>query len=158
MNKELLAYAMEVIDAVPEHKLDLKTWQQGPVIYSPSEITCGTVACAGGWLTLTPRFQELGLKPDERGFPQLACLSVDGSVDNLSYTTEGIFNGWILTTSARVFSKLFDISLDDASDLFEIRALTIDNAVDYAEVFDVLTDRQLWLSRARNLLHKYESK
>jgi hypothetical protein len=56
-NFELLKDAYEIVDGIPAENFFLNQWRmrdEGP--------SCGTIACAAGWLTLHPKFQALGLE------------------------------------------------------------------------------------------------
>lgn len=49
---------------------ELNDWQKGRVRQKP---TCGTIACAGGWMALMPEFQAMGIRPDPHsGAPTVA--------------------------------------------------------------------------------------
>lgn len=70
MNRELLEEAYAIIDGVPEDRIDLGAWQSGEDRASnTAEITCGTIACAAGWLALHPGMNSRGLHPVYRGMP-----------------------------------------------------------------------------------------
>jgi hypothetical protein len=59
-NFELLRDAFAIIDGIPKRAFDLDMWRTkgaGP--------SCGTIACAGGWLAMHPAMNERGLKPAE---------------------------------------------------------------------------------------------
>jgi hypothetical protein len=73
---ELFKDAIAVIRGIPKKRIDLDGWQQNSLpgdddsaAENASQIKCGTIACAGGWLALYPPFQELGLHPDATGVP-----------------------------------------------------------------------------------------
>jgi hypothetical protein len=65
MNFELLKDAYAIIDGIPEKQFNLNRWvEENDNTGSVCDLAhgCGTVACAGGWLSLHPKFNELGLK------------------------------------------------------------------------------------------------
>lgn len=69
MKRKLLLRAAEVLAAIPPERFNLAEWVTGDArtkILDDQKVTkkdhCGTVACAAGWLGLTPEFQKLGLK------------------------------------------------------------------------------------------------
>lgn len=63
MNFELLKDAYAIIDGIPDHQFNLNRWVEEDSTGSSCDIAhgCGTVACAGGWLSLHPKFNALGL-------------------------------------------------------------------------------------------------
>ncbi|KVH64446.1 hypothetical protein WS89_03960 [Burkholderia sp. MSMB1072] len=63
-NFELLKDAYEIIDGIPPRNFNLDTWRK-----HDDGATCGTIACAAGWLTLHPKFQNLGLKVSNESSP-----------------------------------------------------------------------------------------
>lgn len=142
MNIELFDKAVAVIDRTPDDQLELGYWQAAVSIqtvdvfvYKPEHVTCETIACAGGWLALQPEFREQGLSSGNHGIPTycgyvgysaLACL----------------FN-----IPHRVALDLFWSSdnLAEESILFDDGC----NEQQMDEAWHCMTDRQLWLSRAR---------
>jgi hypothetical protein len=93
-NFELLKDAYEIVDGIPAENFDLNAWRT-----KDCGASCGTIACAAGWLSLHPKFQALGLGYENRGvegyqvtfgtdyhFPALASLF------NISYSqAQGLF-------------------------------------------------------------------
>ncbi|CAG9229283.1 hypothetical protein [Burkholderia vietnamiensis] len=91
-NFELLKDAYEIIDGIPEENLNLNAWRT-----RNRGATCGTIACAAGWLTLHPKFQTLG-------------LTVHGSHGVPKYRDH---------THYAALAALFEIETDDAEVLFK---------------------------------------
>lgn len=60
MNLELLKDAYAIIDGIPDKFFNLNTWVEDACELGGGG--CGTIACAGGWLAMHPKFNELGLK------------------------------------------------------------------------------------------------
>lgn len=52
MNTERLTRLAQILDSVPPEQFDLSLWR--------ADASCGTVACAIGWCTLDPEFQQQG--------------------------------------------------------------------------------------------------
>lgn len=134
MNVELLKDAIEIIGGIPDNQFDLDMWQQNGFAKNAEEITCNTIACAGGWLALHPKFQALGLKPGLGGIP----LYVRG---------DGWFN---ILFGMYGLSRFFDIPYEDAEELFEDRTEKEDKK------YPNESDRQIWIRRATRLLKKYQ--
>lgn len=133
MNFELFDKAVDFIASREDKQLNLGNWQAfAPNITPSSEaVHCGTIACAGGWIALNPEFEALGVRAGSFGAPRFWGLS-----------------------SYEALAKLFDISINDANDLFNFK--TSDDADTFGKVEnDLMTDRQLWLSRARLMRAKY---
>jgi hypothetical protein len=136
MNFELFDKAVDFIASREDKQLNLGNWQAFKPHITPSSaaVNCGTIACAGGWIALNPEFEALGMSAGSFGAPRFRGLS---SYDALA--------------------KLFDISINDARDLFYFK--TSEDTETFGEsAFDIMTDRQLWLSRARLLREKYAHK
>lgn len=116
-NYALLREARDVIASIPERQFDLNqivteigaSKVVGTIVTDGNlDSGCGTIACAAGWLALTPRFQALGLTV------QLGCgfrsqqfvLAYQGiSTDSQS--------GYNLA-----MGPLFNLTLDQAENLF----------------------------------------
>jgi len=67
-NFERLRLAFSVIDGIPEEAFDLDRWTTD----MGSSLSCGTIACAGGWLARHPSFMELGLGLSAGGDPKIS--------------------------------------------------------------------------------------
>lgn len=59
-NFELLKDAYAIIDGLPDENVNLNSWRR-----TDCGATCGTIACAAGWLSLHPQFEALGLRYDK---------------------------------------------------------------------------------------------
>jgi hypothetical protein len=131
MNIELFDKGVEFIASRNDKQLNLGNWQSSYIALSSEYVNCGTIACAAGWLALNPEFEALGVRASRFGAPR--------------------FDGFV---GYDAMAKLFGISQDDARTLFHFRAFE-DKEVfgDLAE--EHMTDRQLWLSRARLIRAKY---
>lgn len=66
----------------------LADWVTRGDIRSPD---CGTVACAGGWLSVMPEFQSLGVVAGEDGRPVLPGVSYLPDVERYLFGCAGIF-------------------------------------------------------------------
>jgi hypothetical protein len=133
MNFELFDKAVDFIASREDKQLNLGNWQvfSSHVTSSSAAVHCGTIACAGGWLALNPEFEAIGVSAGSFGAPRFCGLSHYGAL-----------------------AKLFDIPECEARDLFYFR--TSADADTFGEVEnDLMTDRQLWLSRARLVRAKY---
>lgn len=139
MRRDLMLEAIAIIEQIPATKFDLEKWQQstGPFptwADSLSNTHCGTIACAAGWITLYPQFQELGMRTTMHGRPVFV---------QHGQTWMGI----------NAMARLFDLRDVEADTLFCGRRYVEKVDPRYSQ----LTDKELWLSRARRLLEKYDS-
>lgn len=125
MNVELFDKAVDFIASRDDQQLDLSDWQRGKIAVHSLQVTCGTIACAGGWLALNPEFEALGLQPGLTGSPYLGTLVGYGAL-----------------------AKLFELPYRVATNLFYFRQYE-DMELFGGEACNLMTDRQLWLSRAR---------
>lgn len=99
-NYELLKDAYAIIDGIPAKHFDLEA-----IVDKVGEsLTCGTVACAIGWLGLHPKFNELGLQTVLGKSDDSYLLKMNGFHDDDFYSHK--------------VAGLFGISVHDASDLF----------------------------------------
>lgn len=150
MKVELLKDAIAIIDGIPDDRLRLSRWQvqhskvfdselslyHYKYISKARQIRCNTIACAGGWLCLHPDMQQRGLSINTHGggyfeaFPKYK--------KKVGFEALGCF---------------FGIDTGEAEELFGMR--TSDEMDD--EATRKLTDRQLWLHRAKLLLAKHKS-
>jgi hypothetical protein len=129
MHIELFDKAVDFIASRSDDQLHLSDWQDTGMgrtfVSSSAEVNCGTIACAAGWLAINPEFEELGVEVCGNGAPK--------------FENE---------TAYSAMARLFGLPYAVAIGLFYIRGLE-----DYAkfgeEAMEHLTDRQLWLSRAR---------
>lgn len=138
MNVELFKDAIAIIEGIPADRLDLEGWQHNlndfnpKTVRKPHKITCGTIACAGGWLALNPVMRRHGLRADKEGAPVLKNGTQEERRD-----------------SYLALATLFDISEIEAENLFTYRK---------EEGHWKRSDKQVWLKRAYKLLAKYEAK
>jgi hypothetical protein len=93
-NLDLLAEVGAIIDGIPEEKFNLSVIVQQD---ERATLTCGTVACVLGWLSLHPKFKAKGVR-----YSKWAGLCWKGEPSNFEW----------------VGAKLFDITTDQACDLF----------------------------------------
>lgn len=141
MKIELFKDAVAIIRGIPEERFDLNDWQarkapskypglriEGMPVQYPTQISCGTIACAAGWLALHPKMQALGIE-------------VSGSSGSPM---------WGSLWGSDAFAKLFNITEDEAVKLFSTRQ------ADLWE--EGISDRDVWIARALKLLAKYEAK
>ena len=120
-NFELLKDAYEIIDGIPARNIRLSEWRE-----KDRGASCGTIACAAGWLSLHPKFQALGL----------------GSGHDYGFGAEPVFDG---RGGVSGMAALFNIRLAEAFDLFSDR----NHRLSYPSR---ISDKKLFLSRVRNFL------
>ncbi|KVQ35727.1 hypothetical protein WK03_35250 [Burkholderia cepacia] len=120
-NFELLKDAYEIIDGIPFKNFNLDTWRK-----RDDGATCGTIACAAGWLTLHPKFKELGLKTE---------------VGSGKFQHRPVFNG---KENMDALADLFGIELSDALQLFREK-----------RQFEQGTHKQVFLWRLRSFLEAH---
>jgi hypothetical protein len=136
MHHERMKLAIEIIRSVPDEKLNLQSWQRGLwpdglIATRRVEVTCKTIACAAGWLTLDPRMQEMGLTVGEDAMPTFAD-----------------------ETAFAALAQFFDISYDHAHALFNARS-SLDCELAFRR-----TDKETWLYRVElftSNLQRFES-
>ena len=138
MHRQLFEDAYAIIDGVPDPRIYLNSWQKLPAgrhlyVRGAEEITCNTIACAAGWLTLHPAMQALGLRAGVAGEPTFE-------------DSEGI-ERWDYDALAHFFG----LEYSQAEKLFCPRECSRTPLIS-KEVAAKLTDRELWLARARELL------
>lgn len=97
-NFELLKDAHAIIDGMPAENVNLNSWRR-----TDRGATCGTIACAGGWLTLHPQFKALGLLYARSAENVIFKNPVDG---NITHT------GW------SALAQVFSLTKEDAERLF----------------------------------------
>jgi hypothetical protein len=122
---ELLKHAYAIIDGIPEKNFRLLDW-----VKQKRRQTCGTIACAGGWLAQHPDFKARGLQL-ERGlfgtyFPTLGNLQ--------AYAALG---------------KVFGLEYGDALEIFYSDRSPLDAPGRFG-----LTDKECWKARVRKFLAK----
>ena len=62
MHLNRMQWLIEAIKSAPDDDFNMTFWE------------CGTAHCAGGWLCLDPRAQQLGLRLDNPSGTHLTCL------------------------------------------------------------------------------------
>lgn len=131
---ELLKDAYAIIDGIPDQAFDL-----GEVLHMriSKDMSCGTIACAAGWLSLHPTFAA-HLKP--RAY-QYGPSSTNWRVrwDGIEFYEDNVF---------AAMQTLFGIDLNTAYRIFGLR--------DEGEGGPHLTDKELWKLRVRTFLKKHE--
>ncbi|MDQ7981911.1 hypothetical protein QYH69_32325 [Paraburkholderia sp. SARCC-3016] len=120
----LLRDAYAIIAGIPESRFDLCLWRSG----GNTANECGTIACAGGWLAMHPKFHALGLQAGEDGMPR----------------TKGARNYGAL-------AEVLGIDRMDAQQLF--CSATFHSSLNPPNA-DLLSDKERWLARVRNFLAK----
>jgi hypothetical protein len=125
--------AIEIIEEIPDNQINLKVWQKSqtcPANYISSKeyTTCGTIACAAGWLAIDSEMQAQGLTSGYGGEPRYS-------------------EGSEYISSFEALARFFDILEFDAELLFSPRNILEDSE---------LTDKQVWLHRAKAFLAGYE--
>ncbi|RQT26117.1 hypothetical protein [Burkholderia contaminans] len=122
-NFELLKDAYEIIAGIPSANMNLNTWRT-----RDEGATCGTIACAAGWLTLHPKFQDLGLK-------------VSNESSHPNHLSRPVFNG---KENMAALADLFRIDWDDAFQLFREKTVS-----------ERGTHKQIFLRRLREFLREH---
>ena len=134
MNYELLRKAIEVIERIPDSKIDLEAFYKFPG--DPRENLCGTIACAAGWLALDPEFSALS------GLMLVSMTALHGR------TSRRFKVGDESTTHSELWadplSRVFGTDYATAASLF--------GQSDYADIPG--TDKDIWLARAHKLLKR----
>ena len=134
MNVTRLKQAIAIIEAVPDEQLNLKTWQRSyngvDYISANAQATCGTIACAAGWLALHPEMHAQRLSAGNGGLP-------------VYQNEDGLYS-----TQFRALARFFDLSVYEANRLFEPR--TGFECSDPSQ--SLYTDKEIWLKRANRFL------
>lgn len=133
MNLERMRLCREIVASIPEQKLNLDCWASVDgftrPLTKPSPSTCGTIACAGGWISMDPRVNELGLRlePDTLGrwCPNYKFARATGPALALGFTAFHIF---------------LDIPPEDSRALFDGLVTEEESALNKS-------DKQIWLAR-----------
>lgn len=135
MKVELFKDAIAIIDGIPESRIQLNSFQSsGRIAHESSEIRCGTLACAAGWLALHPGMRALGLHTVFLGFP--AYRTYEPGYESLA----GFFE-----ITEREANLVFGPRLQPKMSRREIEAMIH------------LSDKELWLGRAHKLLKKIKN-
>lgn len=148
MNRKLLQEAADIIGAIPKKQLDLDSWvdedtidaDPGSCELKKKNANCGTIACAGGWLALTPKFRRLGLKLVKDEFYNHYSLYHVNKDGVKTYGYEGL-------------AKVFGITEYDASALFSSRNHgSYDMQIINRDTRSNISDRRLFKERVKKLL------
>jgi hypothetical protein len=136
MNFERMNQAIAIIKDIPDDQLSLLYWQHEPEAENETfardmaQTNCGTLACAAGWLSLHPAMQEQGLFADRDGEP----------IHLLGTKRRYGFNA---------LAQFFDLLISEAEGLFGQRQ--------EGEGGEEMTDKQVWLLRAENLIAQHKA-
>jgi hypothetical protein len=117
-----LRAAYAIIDGIPETRIDLDTWRR-----DSGKITCGTIACAAGWLALHPDMQAMGLSALLNGGPAYQGLEGFGAL-----------------------AQFFGIDTATAGHLFSYMGSYYDPPTCRGSF--PWSDKAIWLARVRNFL------
>jgi hypothetical protein len=132
-NFELLRDAYAIIDGIPESYFALDQWRE--------DRPCGTVACAAGWLMQHPQFQVLGLR--------------DKRLDHSPYHCP-VFNvGITQFVGFSAMAHVFNLSLDDADDLFDSEVTRLDADYEHPIAMIGVSDKDRWKARVRKYLKQH---
>jgi hypothetical protein len=158
-NIELLKDAYAIIAGIPEKNFKLDAVltkctkkRPGALYYVTVVPTCGTIACAAGWLGMHPDFAaklnpkyDFSLARFQEGTPDIIWNL--GHLETRSY--------------ARAMAEIFNLTYDQAQDLFRAR-----NKKDHDAEFliiegkpvlgSLLSDKQLFLARVRKFIAENE--
>jgi hypothetical protein len=106
VNVERMELLLDVLKHVPRERFNMEHWVEDPSsLNAAAEATCGTVACAAGWLAMDPRARAQGL-----------TLRLDSIGSNI-FTTP-TFNH---EDSFRALASFFEITSFQAENLFHPR-------------------------------------
>jgi hypothetical protein len=154
LNSGLLWEAVEIIQDIPEKKISLGIWQRGipdednPELCIPAArfITSAhkkLICCPGGWLALHPDMHAAGLVANVMGTPSLSHWRDRGD----GYTAGTTKNVKPAKGSAfTALAQTFDMKAWEAKLLFGQRYL--------AERAMPVTDKELWMKRARQMINR----
>lgn len=150
MNRERLQMAIDIIEAIPDSKIRLAQWvycgDYEALMHPTPDNQCGTVACAAGWLALSPAFRNMGLRLDEIEYSYRNPDRIDEARLFLQDAGSSVlFTGW------DALAHIFGLSALEAYHLFNnVTAYERQNA---DSIDGTLSDRQIWLERARTKLY-----
>jgi hypothetical protein len=135
---ERLKDAYAIIDGIPPERIHLDMFQQfnndNQYAHDVTEIKCGTICCAGGWLALHPKVRKWGITADDTGCPVLAR-----NPDEFANSYKD---------SYKVLATVFKIDYYDAEALFRPRRWALDGSL--------RSEKQLWLDRCLDLIGRLE--
>lgn len=160
MKRKLLLRAAELLAQIPKRQFSLDSWIQGEgadklkngeKLTKTKALSCGTLACAGGWLGVTKEFNEKGLT--------FKCIEHTSIWQEKWFSVELIHSdpkapeGYTDLEDFDGLARLFDISYHDAIALFSYAGGSIyDNAIYEKRGYD-LDDRALFQYRVKKLIN-----
>ncbi len=131
-NFELLKDAYAIIDGIPDAAINLARI----VSKGGRKPSCGTIACAAGWLGFHPKMRAAGLKTQHNRLDNYYQMTYRGEHDAGAYVY--------------AMSEAFGLGRRDASELFNGRQSS-EKEGDFAK----LSDKQIWLRRVREFLKQH---
>ena len=136
-NYELLKDAYQIIDGIPALRFNLESIYRTEVEKGGKPVpVCDTIACAAGWLALHPKFQAAGLRRSSTG------RDIQSSRSPVKFHY------------AEVMAEIFDISADDARNLFAPRGISkYDSGLPRYRV----SDKELWKARVIAFLTEHNA-
>lgn len=161
MKRKLLLRAAEVLSKIPTKQFNLDTWIQGEgekkleggeKLTKAKALNCGTLACAGGWLGVTPEFQKKGLT-----FKRIEHEAWDGSKTysvELTHTDKKAPEGSRELPDFDGLARMFDISYSDASALFSYADGGYYDDDIYKKHGYEISDRDLFQYRVKKLINE----
>jgi hypothetical protein len=126
-NFERLRDAFAIIDGIPKKAFDLDMW----VSQRGKNKSCGTIACAAGWLAMHPKMNGFGLTNSMGGAPEFKGL-----------------------TSFAALREFFHLNYREG-DLFEAAGSGYADNELPKHVRVALSDKQLWKRRVLRLFQAY---
>lgn len=133
-NFELLREAFAIIDGIPQEAFNLCAWTSK----KGESLSCGTIACAGGWIARHPTFTRLGVSIDAGG-----DVVLDNGCSAGTYALAEVFSLNIYKDEELIFaSRGYHVGGYKDYDLTDSRRR-------------LLTDKQLWQRRVLRLFQEY---
>src|ERR1700748_3456143 len=93
MNIERLKLAIAIIETVPEENLNLDSFVSRLASPEP-RATCGTIACAAGWLGFHPEMNKLGLHLGPSPWGQKRLVPIFNGADRFHALAEFFETDW----------------------------------------------------------------
>lgn len=128
----LLRDAYAIIDGIPEDRFNLDSWRRADSHTNDNPSSCGTIACAAGWLAMHPMMQERGLRSGKYGVPEIATVT------------------GVVISHYQALGVVLGISRFDAEQLFGTRLFR--RSYDPVYIPSNLSDKELWKARVRTFL------
>ena len=142
MNKELFKKAYKIISDVPAKVMNLDL-----IANKCGKNSCGTIACAAGWLAQSPTFKRKGLKLVIRG-DGFYVASLKEIVPHVGLEFEG--RKYDAGDYAKVMHDLFNMDYCAAEDLF--------GPLECSEKAWKKSHKEVWLRRARKFAKENDIK